>query len=408
MKKIIYKYISKSYKLLLLLLLCTVNPAFAEDNPPISAHEATIFNNAYKVYENKNYNEVINILKKYVVEQEKTHPFAYTIYALAAVEKKQYDLAITALKKAVGNYPKNYGLKHNYAVALMSAKKYLQAANLFVELISLAPDELKREFRYSAAQAYFFAKKYSQATKVGIPLVNVAKPKKAHLELIARIYAQVGNLKEANKYYTLFVTHYPTDIQAWSSLSHIRYRQNDISASASSLELGTRVNPNSSSAKSSKENLAILYSNINAFRLEMLTLKSIAKNTDRESRYLYAISNSSNQKEFFSYINAKIEDKPSAELYFLKGLYQYRLLDLESAKSSFFQGHKVGGDEAERCLFLVALINWEQGNLEEAFSYFNTLKSSKDFGSMALTSLAAIELIEKEKILLQGLGYINN
>ncbi len=379
----------------ILFLLENIN--IAKANEPLNQADAKVFNSAHIEHKNGNHAKVIEMLQKYI-NAEKTHSFAYTLYGLSSTELSKYKQAITAYDKGLKHYPTNYNLRHNLALTLMQDKQHNRAANEFVRLIGTAPSNQRNSMRYLAAQNYFSAKNYSRAAEVGKPLADVKNPDKAHLRFVAISYLSANSWANANKYFTLLVTLYPDDPQAWNALAQARLRQNNNTGAASALELSNRINPQSSTKASNNGNLAGIYANMHAPRLEILALNTLSRTQGRKAQYLQALIKAGNFQKTFNYIDQELKANPSASLYFIKGFLECRLLRREDAKKTFLAGSQSAGAESEQCLFFLALLHWEDGERKSATEIFEKLTHSSKYGTQASQAIKSIELIEKEAL----------
>lgn len=387
--------------LIFCVLLCFVNPNRGFTHDEHSSHEeTTILNKAYQEYKQKNFQRVLTMIENFVKSPQKKHSFAYILYGLSASELKQYKKAIMAYNKGINFYPKNYTLYNNCGLAYMNDKQYVNAGKMFIKTISYAPKEQKIPLRFLAAQNFYYAKQYAQAAKEAEIVFKANPQKREYIEFIVMCYIENKAWKKADNYLSHLLNLYPLDVKSWKTVAAVRIRQKNYIGTATALEISQRLEKDISKSQA----LLSLYAQVHAPHFMLETLKKLPNTSQNQKCRLQAQIQTGKLKDVLLFLDK--QKNTSAEMYFLQGTLQNRLLNFNGAIKSFQQGALLQGEFAEKCLLSLALAYWEQGEIKLAQKEFTKLLNSS-YANEAQSSLYNLELMEKETILMNEITIKN-
>ncbi len=390
------------------LLLCSSS---AYSAVTLTAAQAQTLNNAYKEFQNGNFEKSIKMSEPFILAGQ-AHTFAYTIYGLANAQVGNYKKAITAYETGLKLYPDDYTLRHNYANALMKVNRNKDAGRIFESIIGGAPAEQKSSIRYLSAQNYYLGEDFKSAARLAEPLVQAKNVKKDILELVALSYMGAKNHAKAEKYLSLYVNLFPFEVDAWNAYAGYYINRNNLKKAGTLLAVGNKLNKNSNQVGRINRYLPSLYANISAVRLEFQSLKSIIANTKENAKSysnlkeqeLISVINSGNYKKALNYIDKELSTKPSSFLYYMKGNVYTRLLDNVSAQNSYAIGAEYKDNYGNVCLYTLAMSYWENREWEKAQVEFRKLLNVKEYAQYAEHSLTNLEQIQEEELLLTTLS----
>ncbi len=402
MKKISFQI--KTILILSCLLLSTVLCAHAA--PTLTAKQAQTLNNAYKEFQQGNFEKAISLSEEFVLAGE-AHSFAYVIYGLANAQVGNYKKAIIAYETGMKLYPDDYTLKHNYGNALMKVNRNKEAARIFESILTQAPAEQRSQMRYLAAQNYYLGGDYKNAARLAEPLLQTQKIKKEILELVAISYSAAKNHAKAEQYLSLYVNLFPYEINAWNAYAGYSIGRNDLKKAGTLLELGNRINKNSKQKGRVNKYLPSLYANISAVRLEVMSLQEVIASTDKGSKNyknlkeqeLVAIINSGNYQKALNYIDKELSIKADSFLYYMKGTTYLRTFDYKKAEDAFRKGTAYSDRYGNISLYFLAMLYWENGEWQKAEIEFERLLQVKEYAQYAEHSLANLKQIQEELLL---------
>lgn len=178
-------------------------------------------------------------LQSYMLQKAQTSPQSYEAqfnYALELHKNKDYKNAVAYYKKALNINPSKEEAYLNIASIYIEQKDYKNADQIIQQGLMVLPQSAKlnqylaeiKEYnlsnQYNTASALFEAGKYQEALSAYLAIQKQTKEVKL---AIASCYSQLGDYKNAIKYYQELSIANPSDIEILSNLAYAYYTQKD-------------------------------------------------------------------------------------------------------------------------------------------------------------------------------------
>jgi tetratricopeptide (TPR) repeat protein len=287
---------------------------------------------AQQALKEKNYEESINVLLKYMETAKEAIPIpAFQMLGHSYYQKNNKEKAREVFGMAHEAFPKNVEMLKNFAILTYDIGRLEEAAHLFEKLFELK-GKTDSKILYQAAGLYFQAEALIEAKRVlNELLVSNSEPEMRWYEDIIAVCVELKEREAAEYWAKETLKRNPGQSKYWRFISQMRLEREEYASAAGALEIAYRLENTKS-----KEwlELANLYVYLNAPLMAIRCMDAaygpeIPNERKVEIAHIYARTQRFDKG--MEYLSEAIKEKPSADLLFQKGKILYDAMKYEAA-----------------------------------------------------------------------------
>ena len=222
-------------------------PVFSAQDPLTRNLSPTVHRIVYQAQEAlqaEKYGKAAEILREFDLKHP-DKPDALVCYLLgnAYYMNNKKEAAYRSYRRGIEATTDSAMLWINLAAVAYELNHTSEAATYFRKAFDLS-DPPDYDLLYQAGAAHYQAREYAKAKVALSELVRPqAKVEKPWLQLLIHTYLELGELKEAEEFLTLFLERNPTEAAYWRLMAQVRIHRKNYVEAAAALEIAYRLSP---------------------------------------------------------------------------------------------------------------------------------------------------------------------